>query len=87
MDNRCKRFLHEPDWTPNNYDIYINPSEIPANIQKENTPNIGKRLKKLIPLSKRLHVHVSDSPETLSQRNNFHISTELKFNKKKVKFK
>ena len=34
MDNRCKRFLHEPDWTPNNYDIYINPSEIPANIQK-----------------------------------------------------
>ena len=63
MDNRCKRFLHEPDWTPNNYDIYINPSEIPANI------------------------HVSDSSENLSKRNNFHISTELKLNKKKVKFK
>lgn len=87
MDKQCKRFLNEPNWTPNNYDIYINQNEIPSNIKKENTPNISKKLKKLIPLSKRLHVHVSDSSEKMSKRNNFHISTELKLNKKKVKFK
>jgi len=87
MIDKCKRFRHEPDWTPNNYDLYLNTHEIPSNIQKENASNLVKRLKKLMPLSKRLHVHFNVDPETITSKNSFKINTSLKFNNKKVKLK
>ena len=87
LKNNCKRFRHEPDWTPNNYDVYMNPAEIPSNIQKENAANLVKKLKKLMPPTKRLHVHFNIDPETISTKNTFKISSSLKFNNKKVKFK
>lgn len=86
LDN-CKRFRHEPDWTPNNFDIYLNTSEIPANIEKENAADLVKRLRKLMPLTKRIHVHFNVDPETITTKNSFKISSSLKFNNKKVKLK
>lgn len=87
MLENCKRFRHDPDWTPNNYDIYINTGEIPSNIQKENSANLNKRLKKLIPPTKRIHLHLTVDPETMVTKNTFQIKSTLKLNNKKVKFK
>ena len=48
VNKHCKHFRHEPYMTPNNYDLYFNPAEIPANIKRENVPNLIKRLQKRI---------------------------------------
>lgn len=84
--NNCLYFRHEPDHTPNNYDITINPLEIPPNIPCENIPNLEKRLGKLMPLSKRIHLNSSTDPAALTKQNAFNLNTKLKINQKVVKF-
>lgn len=86
-NENCKKVRHDPDWTPNNYDIYITPNNIPSNIKKETPPNLLKRLQKLMPLSKKLHLNFNMDPETISEKNNLMLNTSLKINNTKVKFK
>lgn len=86
VNKHCKHFRHEPYMTPNNYDLYFNPSEIPANIKRENTPNLIRRLQKLMPLSKYLHVNLGTDPEAITESNTVSINTKLKINGKEVKF-
>ena len=86
VNKHCKHFRHEPYMTPNNYDLYFNPNEIPANIKRENAPNLVNRLKKLMPLSKILHVNFNTDPEQLTESNQFKINTHLTVNGKEVNF-
>lgn len=86
VNKHCKHFRHEPYMTPNNYDLYFNPNEIPANINKENAHNLVKRLQKLMPLSKILHVNFNIDPESIAESNQFTINTNLIINGKEVKF-
>ncbi len=86
VDKKCKYFRHEPYMTPNNYDIYLNPSEIPVNIQKENVDDLQRRLQKLMPLSKFIHINFSTDSETMSESNGFDVSTHLKINNMEVNF-
>ena len=72
--------------TPNNYDIYFDPEQIPVNIPRENVPNLTNRLQKLIPLSKKIHVNLTTNPETITESNTFTISTKMKINNHEVKF-
>ncbi len=85
VNKHCKHFRHEPYMTPNNYDLYFNPAEIPVNIPRENTPNLINRLQKVMPLSKKIHVNLeTDSKEYDS--NTVSISTRLKINNREVDF-
>lgn len=86
VNKHCKHFRHEPYMTPNNYDIYFDPEQIPVNIKRENVPNLTNRLQKLMPLSKKIHINLTTNPETISESNTFTISTKMKINKKEVKF-
>lgn len=79
----CKIIRHEPDWTPNNYDISFNPSQIPSNIQTESADSLQKRLQKLMPLSTRIHVNLST--EEMSEKNDLEIHTCLRIKGKDVK--
>lgn len=82
-NRNCKIIRHEPDWTPNNYDISFNPSQIPSNIITESTDSLQKRLKKLMPLSTRIHVNLETSE--LSEKNDLEIHTCLRIKGKDVK--
>lgn len=81
-NHNCKIIRHEPDWTPNNYDITFNPSQIPSNIKTESSDSLQKRLQKLMPLSTRIHVNL-DTGE-LSENNDFKIHSNLRINGKDV---
>lgn len=81
-NTNCKIIRNEPDWTPNNYDISFNPSHIPSNISTESADSLQKRLQKLMPLSKRIHVNLET--EELTEKNDFKIHTCLRINNKDV---
>ena len=87
VDKQCKYFRHDPYMTPNNYDIYISPDQIPSNIKKENVLNLRRKLQKLMPLSKIIHINYDTQPGTLTESNQIQISTKMKLNGKEVKFK
>ena len=87
VNKHCKHFRHEPYMTPNNYDLYFNPSEIPSNIKRENVPNLIRRLQKLMPISKIIHVNLNTDAEQISESNTIQLSSSLKVNGKKVNFK
>ena len=80
----CKYFLNEPYMTPNNYDIDFNPNNIPSNIQLETAVNLQKRLQKLMPLTK--YIHLMLNSEQTSYTNHINITTKMKINNKEVKF-
>jgi len=86
VDKNCKYFRHEPYMTPNNYDLYISPSEIPPNIKRENVHNLESKLQKLMPLGKIIHINYDTDPEQISESNHCNISTRMKINNKEVDF-
>ena len=86
VNKHCKHFRHEPYMTPNNYDLYFNPNEIPANIKRENAHNLVNRLQKLMPLSKILHVNFNTNPESITESNTISINTNVIINRKEVEF-
>ena len=87
MGNKhCKHFWHEPYMTPNNYDIYFDPEKIPVNIPRENVPNLTIRLQKLISPTKKIHINLIQSSETVGESTQFSVNTKLKINNSEVKF-
>ena len=79
MVNNCKRLRSEPYWTPNNYDLEFDSSKIPVNVQTEKGVNLEKRLQKLMPLGKIIHVS-SDTPNT-PQNNMLNFVSSLNLRK------
>lgn len=83
-DGECRIFHHEPYHTPNNYDIYFDQNNVPSNIKVENAASLEKRLQKLMPLTKFIHLNMDS--ESLHQTNHVLMSTSLKINNHEVKF-
>ena len=84
-DNNCKIIRNEPDWTPNNYEISFNPSDIPSNIKTETSDSLQKKLQRLLPTSKRIHIMLSS--KEMTENNDLKIHTGLRINNKEVNFK
>lgn len=74
-DGPCKKIHHEPYYTPNNYDLYFDYDSIPANIQPIDAANLEKRLQKLMPLTKIIHVNMDS--DALDKINHLNIHTSL----------
>lgn len=85
-ENNCKYFRHEPYMTPNNYDIYIQQSQIPSNIPRENSSDMFERLQKLMPLGKVIHINFDNNPHDFKESSSFKINTLFKINGKQVRF-
>lgn len=83
-DGGCKKIHHEPYYTPNNFDLSFDTNKIPSNIEMEPAVNLQKRLQKLMPLSK--YIHLTLETDELDKINHFMITTKLKINGKGVKF-
>lgn len=83
-DGECKIFRHDPYFTPNNFDIYFDQNNIPANIPRESAASLQKRLQKLMPLSKIIHLNMDS--EELNQTNHIKIHTKMKLNNNEVDF-
>ena len=81
-----KKFRNDPDHTPNNHDIYLDPTTIPTNIPKENYTNLTRRLQKLTPLDKKIHLNLENGSTSREEKNTIAITTTLRINNKKVKF-
>lgn len=75
---------NEPYMNPNNFDISFNVNDVPSNVEMENGYNLEKRLQKVMPLTKKVHVNIGSS--NLHQNNELNISSILRINNKKVKF-
>ncbi len=75
--DKCKYFHQDPDLTPNNYDLFFDYNNIPANIPLEGKSDLIRQLKKCLPLSKRLHLNLET--ENISHDNAFNIYTRTKF--------
>ncbi len=86
VDSSCKKFRDKEDWNPNNFDMEINPDEIPANIELVNSSQVQYALQKLMPLSKKIHFKYRTPPQELGACNNMFLSTKLRINGEKVKF-
>lgn len=83
-DGELKIFHHEPYHTPNNYDLYFDQNNIPANIKQESAASLQKRLQKLVPATK--YIHLNMNSEVLNQTNHVLMSTRMKVNNQEVKF-
>ena len=70
--------------TPNNYDISYNHDQIPSNIKPETALNLQKRLQKLMPLTKFIHVQLNT--EHKEYLNHVDVITKMKINNQEVKF-
>lgn len=70
--------------TPNNFDIFMSPEEIPANIPRENASNLKKKLQKLMPLGKIIHLNYDTDPESLTESNSVNIGTKMLLNNEEV---
>lgn len=81
----CKRVHHEPYYTPNNYDLTFNPKDIPSNIPVETADELEKRLQKLMPLGKIIHVSLNSLNQL--KVNDYSMGSSLKINNKRVRFK
>lgn len=82
--SECKIIRHEPNWTPNNYDISFNPTDIPSNIPTETSDSLQKKLQKLMPASKRIHINLET--KELTENNDFKLHTNLRINGKEIEF-
>lgn len=80
----CKKFHQEPYFTPNNYDIYFDQNNIPSNIKPEPAASLQKRLQKLVPATK--YIHLNMDSEVLNQTSHILISSKLRINNQEVKF-
>ena len=83
-DSGCKYFHHEPYMTPNNYDIRLDPNEIPSNLECESAYDLEKRLQKLMPLTKKVHLDLGSSD--LQTYDSVDIFCSLRLNGEEVKF-
>lgn len=83
-ENEMKFFQNEPFMTPNNYDLHFNTEDIPKNIPQENGYDLEKRLSKLIPLSKFIHLDFDSGK--LNSDNHVIIHSKLRINQKEVDF-
>ena len=86
VDSSCKKFWDNEDWNPNNFDLEINPNEIPSNIPLVNSSQLQYVLQKSMPLSKKVHFKYNTITRNLSSNNNFFLSTKMEINNKLVKF-
>ena len=84
LNENCKIIRHEPDWTPNNYEISFNPSDIPSNIQTETSDSLQKKLQKLMPATKKININLET--KELTENNDFKLHTGLKINNKEIEF-
>lgn len=76
----CKKLRDEAFMNPNNYDIIFDNSEIPVNVQTENGVSLEKRLQKLMPLGKIIHVDANSS--STPTNNGISVLTQLNLRKK-----
>lgn len=83
-DGPCKIIHHEPYYTPNNFDLHFDVNKIPSNIQMESAVDLQKRLQKLMPPSK--YIHLDLDTDELNKREHIRIITKLQINGKGVKF-
>ena len=75
----CKYFHSDSLHTPNNYDLYIDYTGIPSNIEREDSVNLIKRLRKYMPLSKILHINMESESVSYKEDINIHTTTKIKF--------
>ena len=71
----CRIFHHDPNWTPNDYDLYFDYNSIPVNIDKDGTHDLTRRLQKHLPLTKNLHLNFENS--TVPEQNSFNLHTTV----------
>lgn len=76
----CKYFHHDPYMTPNNFDLYFDPNQIPTNIITEPPHELLLRLQKHLPLTKILHLNLDAEQNTYSNVLHLNTSVKLKFN-------
>ena len=79
-----KILRHDPYMTPNNYDIRLDPNEIPSNLECESAYDLEKRLQKLMPLTKKVHLDLGSSD--LQTYDSVDIFCSLRVNGEEVKF-
>lgn len=81
-------FRDEKTMNPSNFDIYLNINEIPVNIETENLSELKHRLQKLMPLSKTVHLNLTDGiTRKLDKENTFNLKSSLKIQNKRVEIK
>lgn len=80
-ERKCKHFHADPYWTPNNFDLYFNYTDIPSNIQVDSSVDLIRRLKKHLPLSKILHINMES--ENIQYMGEFNIYTQTKISFKR----
>ena len=73
--SNCKYMRSKHNWTPNDYELWFQHTNIPSNIRTENVPNLSARLNRLTPLSKKVHI-VLNTPEK-EYRNTISIVSDL----------
>ena len=76
----CKKLRTDPYWTPNNYDLEFDSNLIPTNIPIENGRNLEKRLQKLMPLGKIIHVKHDSSTRPHDNGIRIHSQLQIKSN-------
>ena len=89
-DNEWKMriFRDEKTMNPSNFDIYLNINEIPVNIETENLSELKHRLQKLMPLSKTVHLNLTDGiTRELDKEYTFNLKFSLKIQNKRVEIK
>ena len=75
----CKYFHSDPYLTPNNFDFYFDYNSIPSNIDIDSPSDLVKKLQRVMPLSKRIHLNLESKTNPQYNQFNLHSNAYLKF--------
>lgn len=84
----CKYMRSKYNYTPNDYDITFSYNSIPPNIDTTNVVELLKQLQKKTPLTKTLHLNMSNREEECTNYCSIHTELVLTVNNstKEIKF-
>lgn len=78
----CKYMRAKYNYTPNDYDLYFDYSDIPSNINLEDSASLTNRLQGLMPLTKVIHLHLNEMDRNHAQE--ISVSTALTIKNRKI---
>ena len=84
-NNVCKYMRTKFNYSPNDYELYFNKTDIPLNINYNGSIELSKIMRQYTPLSKKVHLNFN----ALDKKTTAHLSlsTRLRVNGEEVEFK
>lgn len=67
MTDDCKYMRTKYNYTPNDFDLYFDFTDVPSNINMNDAISLKRRLQQVMPLSKVIHLHFNTGEKNIQE--------------------